>query len=345
MKSVCASGNDHFTCRTGWEPHDPDYTCTNYLDETPDASDTLSTGPQHVYFQSGPEDQYERRTLWYSFAVEGMGSGTVTIDNQTGHLPLMGLFRADAFEGLPTHESIVDLGADVYAPYLNDSLTFVTKNTGTNWNYCQYLGNTSMSWTFIDNLCEEDTTLRRYFVVVDFRERGGAINGQVELSVTWNPIDAGYEDPKYDFIEQANWIGDGEDAPPYTASPVEPGVLETGAWAPITCATVDDSDWFSWMDNPVEDKSLWYTFEMAEPGNLFIATEVEAGTGTSPGTYYRYLIQSLSDTATIVSTDGSTGLLELGGGSYGVPAGLTGEATGYDWRRWCLGTGTWSETR
>ena len=336
-----APSNDHFTCRTGWEPHDPDYTCTGYLDETPDASDTLSTGPQHVYFQSGPEDQYERRTLWYSFAVEGMGSGTVTIDNQTGHLPLMGLFRADAFEGLPSHESIVDLGADVYAPYLNDSLTFVTKNTANSYNYCVQYGYTDMSWTFIDNLCEEDTTLRRYFVVVDFRERGGTINGQVELSVTWNPIDAGYEDPQYDFIEQANWIGDGENAPPYTASPVEPGVLETGAWAPITCATVDDSDWLSWMDNPDEDKSLWYTFEMAEPGNLFIATEVEAGTGTSPGTYYRYLIQSLSDTATTVSTDGSTGLLELGGGSYGAPAGLTGEAAGYDWRRWCLGTGTY----
>ena len=336
-----APSNDHFTCRTGWEPFDPQYYCSGVLSETADASDTLTTDGQHAYFQSEAtnESQNERRSLWYSFAALGKGMGTITVNTLSGPRPFMALYRADAFADLPDHASIVSLGSETYEPILHDSLTFVVNNHPP-FNSCQWNASATMSWDFTSDPCNADTTLHRYFLIVDFREHLSPVNGQIEISVAWNAFPDGFEDPKYDFIQDANWVGDGEDLPPYTQSPLEPNVMSSGAWGPLKCATADASDASVGCGGPIEEqKSLWYAFEVPQAGHLHIATEVEAGTGYSPSSYSRYLVRALEDTATIVSSSGSTGLQSLLQGSAADPINATGDAADYEWRRWCVEPG------
>lgn len=317
--------DDTFYCTTGAFQDDPGSMCWSaYYDGV--YPDTLN----NAYFnEPGSTNGYIERNLWYTFVAQGMGTATMKIQNLTGaSIPTFFVYRSDVDGNIPFDE-LISLG-ELDSTLSNGlELIVINRNSGCN-TY------TEATFTFLPDICVEDTLKRRYYIVAEITEAiTGKPNLQMNLQVKWNPILANPVDPLYDFYHTANVIGDDEIAPPYTGSPLEYDTFYEGGWGNMSCATGDTTDQVVFGSCiPQNQKSLWWKFTLDEPGFLYLGTEMD----DYYGYYARNLLEQVAPGDSIISPQGINGLLNLGQGDYGTP--ITGDPA-YDWRRFCVDPGTY----
>ena len=325
---ILLPSSDWFYCTTGAFSSDPSPSCTGSAVYDPIYPDSIN----NVYYEQGENGNFRnRRNLWYTFVTEGMGTWTTTVRNLNsgGNFPYA-VYRSDVDGNLDFSEVIANGELDS----LNTDLSFVQDNIGSSCSRSQ-----STSYTFHPSNCVDDTLKRRYYLVVDISEYYvGEPNRQVDVQVKWNPIDINPIEPNYDYYYQANVIGDWEDEPPYTNSPLEFDSLYSGAWDNISCATSDTTDESLnplWNCNANNKKTLWWKLTVEEPGFLYLGLESDL---TNPNSFYRGFIQQMPGNDSIISPGGVNGLLNLGQGSSGGPGG---GVPNYSWRWRCIQPGVY----
>ncbi len=320
--------NDHFYCTTGAFSSDPSGACTNtvYNGIYPD---TIN----HPYYQEpGTQTWYKRRNLWYTFVVQGMGEASIKIQNLTspGNVVAFKMYRSDVDGNLDFQDVLLNNELD---STLASGLTLVHTNIGGScWRSVE------STYTFINDICEVDTTKRRYYIIAELDEYYVSMpNVQMDLQIRWSPINSNPQDPKYDFYSHANVIGNNEDAPPYTTIPLQYNTYYSGGWGNMSCATGDTSDYVFYNDYwgcqyySMDQRSLWWKFTLDQPGFIYVATESDA---TPASSFSRRLLMQTAPGDSIISTNGSTDLVSLG---FGTSSGLTGSP--YQWYRYCVEPG------
>jgi gliding motility-associated-like protein len=318
--------NDFFYCTTGAFATDPAGGCTNtvYPPIYPDHQNNA------YYQENGTQTWYKRRNLWYTFVVEGMGHASIKIRNLTapGNNVMFRMYRSNV-EGNILFEDLLALGE------LDSILAMGLTEVHTNINPYYCTRSEESTYTFINDICEVDTTKRRYYIVAELDEYYISFpNVQMDLQVRWTPINSNPQDPKYDFYSQANVVGNNEDAPPYTDTALDYDVFYTGGWGNMSCATGDASDaiWSCTVAQG-DQRSLWWKFRVEEPGFIHVAVESDA---TAASSFTRRLLQEIIPGDSIISTNGSTGLHSLGTGQN---VGVTGSSL--QWYRFCVEPGVY----
>lgn len=317
--------DDTFYCTTGAAPTDPPVGCYNsyYAAIYPD---TLNNT---YHNELGSQPDGKTRNLWYTFVVQGMGTATVRIRNHTGTgQPYFRVYRSDV-DGFLGFDDVLATGE------VDSTLTLGLEAVTQNWYSCSNSSEASFTW--LPDVCVEDTVKRRYYVLATLGEAYQKPNIQMDLQVKWNPIYANPIDPVYDFFYQANVVGNGEIAPPYTELPLQTDTLYSGGWGNMSCATGDTTDQALFGACALTNqKSLWWKFTIDEPGFLY------AGTETIGGSYSYWqniaLLEEIDPTDSIISPNGVNGLLNLGYGNGGGPGN---GVPNYNWRRYCLEPGTY----
>ncbi len=316
--------DDTFYCTTGAAATDPPVGCYNSIYEII-YPDTLN----NIYHnETGTQPNGKTRNLWYTFVVQGMGTGTVRIRNHTGTaLPYFRVFRSDV-DGFLEFDDVISAGE------VDSTLAMGLESVSQNWWTCS--NGPEASFTWLHDVCVEDTIKRRYYVLATLGEQYNKPNVQMDLQVRWNPFIANPSDPKYDFFHQANVLGNGETEPPYTEIPLEYNQLYTGGWGDMSCATGDTTDQAIFGSCAASDqKSLWWKFTIEQTGFLYMGLESNA---TNYWNFTRSLLQEIEEGDSIVSPGGVNGLLNLGSGAGGGPGGTV---PNYNWQRYCLGPGTY----
>lgn len=317
--------NDFFYCTTGAFSSDPSGGCMNnvYAPIYPDH-------PNNAYYQeNGTQTWYKRRNLWYTFVVQGMGQASIKIRNLTapGNNIMFRMYRSDVDGEIP-FENLLALGE--LDSTLASGLVQVHTNINTNCSRSE-----ETTYTFISDICQVDTTKRRYYIVAELDEYYISFpNVQMDLQIRWTPINSNPQDPKYDFYSHANVIGNNEDAPPYSDVPLEYDVFYAGGWGNMSCATGDAAD-ATWSCTAAQgtQRSLWWKFRVDEPGFIHVAIESDA---TAPNNFSRRLLQEIIPGDSIISNTGNTGLYNLGSGSSVSVAGSS-----LQWYRFCVEPGVY----
>lgn len=323
--------NDFFYCTTGAFASDPSGACTNTL-YPPIYPDTIN----NAYFQEpGTQTWYKRRNLWYTFVVQGMGQASITIRNRTNPgspIPFR-MYLSDVDANIP-FDDLYALG-ELDSTLVSGLTAVHTNMTGGGW--CSRLQEST--YTFINDICLVDTLKRRYYIVAELDEYYTSYpNVQMDLQIRWSPINSNPQDPKYDFYSHANVIGNNEDAPPYTDTPLQYNTFYTGGWGNMSCATGDAADALFYNDYwgcqyySLDQRSLWWKFRIDQPGFIHLAAESDA---TPASSFTRRLLKQIATGDSVISINGTTDLHSLGTGSgVGVPGGAP-----HQWYRYCVDPG------
>ena len=314
--------NDFIYCTTGASTTDPTVSCGfGYYPEI--YPDTIND----VYFDSpGNKNENIRRNLWYTFVLQGTGNAMVQVRNRTnGWTPGFTIFQSDVDATLPYSSIIGTTEQDSTAA---QGLTFVANNL-TSTYYCYQNKSETVNFQYFNDPCIIDSTYRRYYILVEMKE-GTPLPMQVDVQITWDPIETNPQDPLYDFFYEANVLGAGEIAPPYSNTPLEIDSLYFGGWGNLSCATTDTTD--TSLQNCAKLKTLWYKVIIDQPGFLYIGAETDALNPTFS------LLEHVNAPDSIVSTNGINGLYNRGTGAY---ANMNSIYSGASWRYFCLEPGTY----
>ncbi len=313
--------NDFIYCTTGAFDTDPSISCSfnGYSEVYPDTINSIYYDDPAVAATS------PRRNLWYTFVLQGTGNATVQVRNLTSSwTPAFSIYESDV-DGLLPFTALV--GTSELDSTIAQGLTFIKSNS-TNY-YCWQNRPETIGFQYFNDPCIIDSTYRRYYVLIDTKN-GVSIQSQVDVQVTWNPIEAYPQDPVYDFFYEANVLGAGEIAPPYSNTPLETETLYFGGWGNLSCATSDTTD--NLLNGCADLKTLWYKVNLNQRGFLYLGTETDS--------FYPSirLLKQVNAPDSIVSPNGDDGLLEYGAGSY---TNLSAIYSNAQWRYHCLDSGTY----
>ncbi|MFO0484657.1 MAG: PKD domain-containing protein, partial [Sphingobacteriia bacterium] len=212
-----------------------------------------------VYQDDAQTQPFTRRTLWYTFVVDGPGRVTVRVRNRTSGKTLQApfsVYRSDADGTIDFATLRASGGID---STVAQGLRFID-NSRTAPNWCPEDRN---SVTFERNPCTE-TGRVRYYVIVD-NNVFNYVNGQVDVSV---------QHEGFDNLPLVHDFCGGDANPNLNAANmgVLPSGVTVGNWASFSCATRSATD-----PNGCGNRTLWYTFESTFSGRLRINYEINPG--------------------------------------------------------------------
>lgn len=294
-----AASNDFFDCRTSafWgEPTSPSTMpkCNIGGYPTSGQPSVPQPTPANYYLQPGlpGNTPIVRRTLWYSFVVNGPGKVHVSVYNRTpGHQGItrqapFAIYKSDA-DGNIDYATLVATGQVDSTEA--QGLTFVTNNSIYFPGSLVCTPYNRETVTFDRSPCDPVTT-DRYYIIVD-NHYTNIPNHQVEVGLRFDPI--AFIPVKYDHVPDANLIGYNEADPPYTATPLGAGTY-TGTSALFACATRDVTDQFTLENDACADQTLWWKFTAGITGKVRIQYSITDGAQALTDTRNMQLFRELS---------------------------------------------------
>lgn len=266
-----APSRDVIYCTTGAEASDPTHTvCGTKLNPLIYAQP--EGVPKQLFFENlpTPPQMQPWRNLWYTFVLEGAGECSVRLNHLSmgKYRPFMAVYESDADGTMPW----VDFQTALINPVnpIIPGLTLIGENV--NEDNCNA---GAADIVFSKSACQRDRV--RYFVVVAMDAVGQNPpvhypNQAVSLSLRY---DAQLFYPAYyDEITTANVInGLGQTEPPYVSVPMVPGDEFVGPAFSLLCYTSNNTDPAGVPPCTGESKSAWFSFEVAQAGQAYIALE------------------------------------------------------------------------
>ena len=235
-----APSNDFFFCTTGADPRDPIHVCP--IGKMPPPNPL-------------PQPTNPRRTLWYTFTVNGPGIVYVSVYNLTqgkGSRSPFAVYKSNSTtfpHPDPNHYALTTASPP-------GGLEFVVSST--TW-WCGNLQTVS----FLRDPCTATGT-DRYYVLVD-NNYYNEPNVQIEVGIKFAP--APPFTVLYNHYSEANVITSATTPtcyPPYTSDTLATGTF-VGCPGNLTCATMDPPD-----QNTCGTRTIWYTFEAEHSGSIFL---------------------------------------------------------------------------
>lgn len=320
---------DMIYCTTGAfdsDPYGDGWGCWN----NSNTDEVYPTEPNNVYYTDPGTQTRPTRNLWYTMVASGPGSLTVEVTSPTQSVnpnmagnafqPFFALYLSDADGSLPFSDLVTTGQVD---STLAQGLTHLGNNN-TSWCWL----NTSVTRSFLDDVCSTDTIHRRFYVVV----YGNEPNLMVQVRMRWTPYVNASSASLYDHFQNANVIGSGQVGGPYTPTPLAQGGSYSGGWDSFLCASVASTDDANGQLPNCTEATLWYSFSIDVTSRVFIARQREdsaytSGTSTNAFRLFRELVPGDSSTA--------TGMEQLSHVESGNP-GIGVSTLGY-----CLAPGTY----
>ena len=289
--------NDFFSCFTGADPKDPRYSDPSQQFPEDYCHALISVDPDQYPPAENKLHKTERKTLWYTFVIDGPGMVSVSVYNMTKGKGGIDPYAPDLediienFNPFRAQEAIDALFPARREQYpfaiysdesLSGDLTFEELLASGDFDPTSdnlengFVGNNSVvvgppprcgdseqtvSWDIDACLPRKK---RRYFVVVDNYNRMAPMS-QLELSVTHRPVDA--TPTENDFIPFAYNVNGTED-------PTLETVLSEGTFAgptsTLTCATTDQFD-----RGGCTNRTIWYRFETDVAGRVRLNFDID----------------------------------------------------------------------
>ncbi|MEM9325263.1 MAG: PKD domain-containing protein [Bacteroidota bacterium] len=289
--------NDFFSCLTGADPEDPRWTDPK-LDSPEDYCHSVATVDlDHYPPAENKLHRTERKTLWYTFVIDGPGMVSVSVYNMTKDKGGIDPYAPDLeeiienFNPFRAQEAIDALFPAAREQYpftvysdesLPGDLTFEELLANGDFDSTAtklemgFIGNNSVVGGLVPRCLDSDQTVswdidaclprkkRRYFVVVDNYNRMAPMS-QLELSVTHRPVDA--TPTENDFIPFAYNVNGTEDP---TLETVLPEGTFAGPTSTLTCATTDQFD-----RGGCGNRTIWYRFETDVAGRVRLNFDID----------------------------------------------------------------------